>query len=242
MKGEETDENYLSFICSLDELDEPFDHPAVWPKTNPSLPLIPGTRYLEDQIKRARGMPSKRSMVERLQFCIWAEASEPWIDRAAWIGCEDTQPFPDDFRLRLRSSPSYLSLDLSKTTDLSALCLVTDLGDEGLYAQHWAWTPADTLAEREKRDKVPYSAWVDLGYLSTTPGPVIEYEEVALRIAELCEIYDIRIMCYDAYRIDRLLSAAKVVRLALTRDVDRKGLLILPHSQGWMRETKKTRQ
>lgn len=241
--GEEDDPHYLAFIFSGDEEDTPLDDaldadgriPDSWLKTNPSLPVTPGVRYIEDQIRRARGLPSKRSTVERLQFCIWTEAVDPWIDRAAWLACETHDDPPKD----IYQQPSYLALDLSKKTDLSSLALVTDLADGTLWHQSWSWTPENTIVERSKRDKAPYEGWVDAGYLATTPGSVIDYEFICLRIQELLDIYNISVMCYDAWKIDLLLAAAKNVNLRLTKFPDRPGLLVIPHAQGFQRETKK---
>ena len=234
LEKKEENENYFVFICSLDEDDDPFENPEVWGKTNPSMPIIPGERYLRDQIRKATGLPSKRSLVERLQFCIWTEAEDPWIDRAAWVRCETKESLPDDIYER----PSFLALDLSKTTDLAALTIVTDM-DDYFLAQHWAWTPGATLEEREKRDKAPYAGWVKNSFLRTCPGKVIEYEYICLQIQELLDIYNIEAMCYDSWRIDQLISAAKTVRLELTKDPHREGLLIMPHAQGFERERKK---
>lgn len=234
LNGAEENPHYFVYICDLDEGDNPFEHPHCWPKTNPSMPWIPGQRYLEERIRTGKGMPSKRSLVMRLQFCTWQEAAEPWIDAARWIECETHDPVPED----AFTKPSVLSLDLSKAIDLASVCLVTDMGDH-LLAQHWSWTPEETLEDRERRDKVPYRGWVRTGFLETCPGSVIEMEWLALRIQELIDIYNVEALCYDAWKIDEFLAAARMIRLELTKFPDRPGLLIMPHAQGFERERRK---
>ena len=233
MKGESAADSYFAFICSLDEGDDPYEDESCWPKTNPSLPTIPGLRYIKDMVDESRGMPSKRSLVERLQFCVWAEAENPWIDRTAWLACETRDPPPDD----VYSRPSYLAIDLSKTTDLSAMTLATDM-DEYVYTKEFLWTPESTMAARGQRDKMDYVGWVRAGYLQTTPGPIIDYEALCLQIQELIDLYNIQAMCYDRWKIDELLAAAKRVNLELTKFSDRPGLLVMPHSQSFQRESK----
>ena len=39
--------------------------------------LIAG--YLEQQVREAQGMPSKQSIVRRLNFCEWVEAENPFV-------------------------------------------------------------------------------------------------------------------------------------------------------------------
>jgi hypothetical protein len=45
-----------------------------------SKPLLGHTftdRYLREQVTQARGMPSKESIVRRLNFCQWVDADNP---------------------------------------------------------------------------------------------------------------------------------------------------------------------
>ena len=142
-------------------------------------------------------------------------------------------PPPDD----VYSRPSYLAIDLSKTTDLSSVTIATDM-DEYVYTREFLWTPESTMAARGQRDKMDYVGWVRAGYLQTTPGPIIDYEALCLQIQELIDLYNIQAMCYDRWKIDELLAAAKRVNLELTKFSDRPGLLVMPHSQSFQRESK----
>jgi hypothetical protein len=79
-------------------------------------------RYLREQVAQARGMPSKESIVRRLNFCQWVEAEAPWISGEAWFACEDK-----DFDVRrLLGRRCWGGLDLSSTQDLTALVLQFD--------------------------------------------------------------------------------------------------------------------
>ena len=233
LKQESKMDSYFAFICNLDDGDDPYEDENCWTKTNLSLPVIPGYRYIRNMVDESRGMPSKRSLVERLQFCVWAEAENPWIDRTAWLKCETKDPLPEGIHTR----PSFLAMDLSKTTDLSSVSIATDMGDY-IYTQEFLWTPEATMRERGLRDKMDYIGWVQAGYLNATPGPIIEYDEICLKIQELIDLYNIEAMCYDRWKIDLLLAAAKRVNLELTKFPDRQGLLVMQHSQSFQRESK----
>ena len=86
--GELTDDAFFSFICSLDEGDDPIQDEGCWFKSNPSLQDadLPGIKYLREQVTEARGMPSKEAMVRRLNFCQWTGAESPWISTDIWKG------------------------------------------------------------------------------------------------------------------------------------------------------------
>ncbi|MDQ6377370.1 hypothetical protein NO279_09140, partial [Campylobacter jejuni] len=75
---------------------------------------LPGMKYLREQVTEARGMPSKESMVRRLNFCEWKGAESPWISADIW---KDARR---DFDWReLRGRRAYGGLDLGSTTDLT---------------------------------------------------------------------------------------------------------------------------
>lgn len=40
------------------------------------------------------------------------------------------------------------------------------------------WMPEETLAQRSKEDRVPFTLWREQGYLRTTPGPVVDYDRI----------------------------------------------------------------
>jgi hypothetical protein len=68
--------------------------PAAWLKANPLLGVTFQPSYLEEQVRQAKGMPSKESIVRRLNFCQWVDALNPWIDGDLWRACEVTEDFP----------------------------------------------------------------------------------------------------------------------------------------------------
>lgn len=123
----------------------------------------------------------------------------------------------------------YLGLDLSFAFDLTALAVVFPepiplltadghamLGPDGeqLYlvdpvsgevrTRLCAWieyfTPRETAAEREKRDRVPYLEWIQRGLIHGTPGKIVRKEYMAARIGEITGQFDVRWAAFDRYR------------------------------------------
>lgn len=195
------DDSFFAFICSLDEGDDPFKDEACWHKANPSLNVgLPGLRYLREQVDQARGMPSKESIVRRLNFCQWVEADAPWIGSEAWFGCED-KAFDLD---RLIGRRCWGGLDLSSTQDLTALVLEFEpTEDDPRWRQlEWFWLPGDGLHEKAEHDRVPYIAWRDAGHLLVTEGRAINKLAVVRKAAEITSLYDLQAMAYDRWRIE----------------------------------------
>ncbi|HEK1863581.1 TPA: terminase large subunit [Proteus mirabilis] len=195
-EGTIEDDSFFSYICSLDEGDDPFKDESCWGKANPSLGYTFSDRYLREQVTQARGMPAKESIVRRLNFCQWVDADNPWINSETWMQCENTFTFDD-----LQGEECYGGLDLSGTKDLTALALYFP-SLKRLYVEFW--TPKDTLLDRAKTDRVPYDLWVRQGFMHTTPGNAVRYEFVAERIAEMAMHVSMRAIAFDPYRIKYL--------------------------------------
>jgi phage terminase large subunit-like protein len=201
--GMDADDTFFSYVCALDEGDEPLADEYCWRKANPLLGTTITEQYLRDEVSQARGMPSKESMVRRLNFCQWTEASSPAIPYEAWRAAVA------DFTLEdFRGGYGILGIDLSATMDLTACVLVFER--DGLY---YTWPlffiPEDGLAERVRRDNVPYDIWVREGQVFTTPGKAIDKDFVVDRVEQVLATYEISLLAapYDRHRIDVLQAA-----------------------------------
>lgn len=194
------DDSFFAYICAVDQGDDPFKDAACWYKANPSLADgIPGLKYLREQVTEARGMPAKESIVRRLNFCQWVESNAPWIGRELWFAGE--QIADPELLLNRRC---WAGLDLSSTQDLTALVLIFEPTAED---PHWRlvprfWLPEEGLHEKAEKDRVPYLAWRDAGWLETTPGRAINKLHVIHHLAELADQFDLQGIAYDRWRIE----------------------------------------
>ncbi len=200
--GAVQDDGFFGYVCALDKKEDPLKSEACWPKANPSLEEsdLPGMKYLRDQVSGARGMASKASLVRRLNFCQWVEASNPAIPREIWEACADAG-FDVD---KLRGRRCWAALDLSSTTDLTAAAWLFEPTDDD---PHWRllvrfWIPGDELTDKEDRDKVPYVAWRDAGHIVALPGRAIDKLAVARQCAKDAAAFDLQGMAFDRWRIE----------------------------------------
>lgn len=235
--GDRVNESFFSYICALDEGEDPLEDRACWPKANPSLGVTINERYLEEQVAAAKGMPSKESIVRRLNFCEWVDAANPWIDGDLWRKCEkEPDEFPTDADLKER--PCFLALDLSSKRDLTVLAADWLDEDGGHDAATWFWTPGDTMSERENLDRVPYRAWRDAGHLEAVPGRSIDYRHVALKVAELVSEFNVIGLAFDQWRIEDFLRALDDVGVDAwiwegEGEPEGDGLRLIRHGQGF---------
>ena len=201
--GQMQDDSFFAYICALDITDDPFKSEKCWHKANPSLKNgLPTMTYLREQVHQARGMPSKESVVRRLNFCQWVEAKNPWISSDVWFACEDKE---FDLNL-LEGRRCWGGLDLSSTQDLTAFVLVFEPTEDDPHwrMREWFWLPGDDLHNKADQDRVPYTLWRDDGYLQVTEGKAINRLSVVQVIAKAMGSYDLQSIAYDRWRIEDL--------------------------------------
>lgn len=200
--GEVADDTTFSFVCSLDENDDPMTDPACWIKANPLLGVTITESYLADVAAQARAIPGKANNIRRLHFCQWTDAETAWIARETWEACEDGDMVMSDFD----GQPCWIGLDLGATQDMTARVIVFRDGEDDENRPKFAmfahgYTPAGTLKGRADNDRAPYDLWVDQGYLTATPGKVVRFDIVASDIVELASQFDIISVAYDRWLI-----------------------------------------
>ena len=205
--GELEDDAFFPFVCGLDELDDPFSDESCWPKANPSLQDadLPGMKYIREQVVESKGMPSKEAIVRRLNFCQWTDAESPWISGEVWRGAQREFDWQD-----LRGRRAVAGLDLSSTTDLTALVFLVEPETDGepWHIVPFCWLPEVELERKAETDRVPYTHWKAEGLLETTPGRAISKRYVLQRLSGLCDFFDVLMVGYDRWRIEDLKSLA----------------------------------
>ncbi|OLS51858.1 terminase large subunit [Rhodovulum sulfidophilum] len=230
--GDVDDDTTFSYVCALDEGDDPFTDPDCWIKANPLLGVTITPAYLALQVKQARDIPAKANGIRRLHFCEWTDAESAWISRAAWEAIEDHSLDLEDFA----GQRCCAGLDLSAKADLTAKALIFEDGfaEDGkpLFAAFvHGYTPADTLRARAERDGAPYDLWVDAGFLTATPGKKTRLDFVAQDLLDDVERFDLDFVAYDAFLIADFEAILGDMGATLP---------MLDHPQGWNKRKRET--
>ena len=192
LEGSIEDETLFAYIAELDEDDDPLDE-RNWIKANPNLGVSVKIGDLRRKANEAKEMPSAYNMFLCKHMDMWVSSSQNWMDMTRWNASgKDMQP-------TLSGVPCYVGVDLSSTLDITSVAFVFCLPD-GLYAviSH-SFIPEATMLEKERRDHVPYSAWVRAGYITAIPGEAIEQSWVEEYIMSEARKYDIKEICYDPW-------------------------------------------
>ena len=94
------------------------------------------------------------------------------------------------------------SFGFGRDQRLTALILVFADADGGFDVIPYCWLPGETLREREDEDSMPYRLWARDEYLLTFPGRSTDPKAVAMKVAELHGLCNIKALAYDRWRIE----------------------------------------
>lgn len=207
-----------TIVCQLtaappdaDPLDE-----AIWRAVNPAWGVFLDESEFRSQAERARRVPSFMGRFCNLRLNMRIEAEERFLAATDWRICG-----AEIDAAKLKGKRCYLGLDLSSTTDLTALAAWFPDSGELLV---WFWKPAEGLDEAERLDHVPYKSWAKEGYLETTPGRAIDKAFVAHRLGEIVRDFEVQGLAFDRWGMKEL------ERILVEEGIK---LELVPWGQGW---------
>lgn len=227
--GEIIDDTTFSYVCALDEGDDPLTDSSCWIKANPLLGVTITEEYLRETVAQAKAIPGQLNGILRLHFCVWTDAETAWMTRST------LEPCIADFEIEEHHGEQvWLGLDLSQNRDITALGAVVRTGTNAEGKPEFdawveAWTPGDTMAGRELRDKLPYAVWAREGHIHAPQGESVSFRHVAQTLAEYDRDFDVQLVAYDRFAFKRF-----------EEDVDELGLSLpfAEHPQGGLKKGK----
>ena len=169
------------------------DHPEKWDDINELRKALPGlgvtvpVKFILDEIDKAHeSLSKKREFITK--YCC-----EPQSASAAWLTAQDVNKCFDETGKTLedfRHTYALAGIDLSMTTDLTAVVVLIQKGDTVWFFARF-YMPKNKLEEATARDGIPYSKYVEQGYLILSGENVVDYHDVENFYTELVRKYEI---------------------------------------------------
>lgn len=194
-------------LAKIDIYDE-----ALWHRVNPSLGVTIPIRTLRNEARAAKQSEASERLFRWLRLNQWiAVKAVGWLpltlyDRTQWHVPEleaglSGPVLRKAMREKLRGKKCYSGLDLSSTTDLSALVHVfpPQPGLAQWVVLFEGWRPRDTVLEMERKDHVPYRDWERAGYLHLCDGDMIDFTAIKETIKEASRRYRMQLLGVDPY-------------------------------------------
>lgn len=223
-------------VCHLYAAPEDADifDGAAWKAANPALGDFRDLADFKALAAKAKRMPAEEPKFRNLFLNQRVAPTASLISRVEWMACAGKAEFED-------GEPVYLALDLSSTTDLTALVMVSADERGSTRVRPFFWKPAELLREHSNRDfgsgNHRYVEWNVSGVLESTPGRSIDPSVVASTVAELVNQYTVVGLAYDLWRFKDFLRECDRIGLEAYADKENtksgSGLRIIPWGQGF---------
>jgi phage terminase large subunit-like protein len=210
------DPSFLGRIYGASEKDD-WALEATWIKANPSLKERGGfldIRKIREKYEASLSDPESQSAFRRYYLNIWDQKEHRAINLVDWDASagpwtaaglvlerpkNDVRPLPVHVMAHFAGRRCWAGVDLSMTTDLSAVSLVFPGDDDQYDVLPFFWIPEQGLRKRELRDGMPYRQWADRGFIELASGNVINYRDVKARLEWAATVFDLEEICFDPW-------------------------------------------
>lgn len=190
LKGNKEDDSFFIAIYSLDQ-DDDWTDPATWVKANPNLDITVKRNYLQKEIRKAMNTPSDAVNVKTKNLNVWCDSAVTWIPDEIVSSCI-SKVDPKE----MADCDCFAGIDLSAVSDLAAVSFLY-IGEDKNYVKVLYYLPEDALNTKEQ--KALYGEWHRHGYLTLTPGNVVDYDYILNDIMQEDKRCYISRIGYDAW-------------------------------------------
>lgn len=187
LEGVKEQDNEFAIIFCPDKEDD-WKSREAWEKANPNLGVSVSYEYMERELQDAVNKGGTTEVNFKTKNCnMWVDAPDVWISddiiQANNRGVTEEE---------LEGMECYGGLDLASHVDINAMALYFP---EVQAVRMWFWIPEGKVLEKE--DKVDYRRWKEGGWITVTPGDVIDIDYQVADIAKICQRYDVRNLSFD---------------------------------------------
>jgi len=205
LKGDSKEKRLAAFIYQIDDISKWNDINELR-KSNPNLNVSVSIDYMLDEIAIAEGSISKRAEFMTKYCNIKQNSSLAWLSNEVVKKAVGEHLELESFR----SSYAIVGVDLSRTTDLTAVvCAIEKNGIINIFSHFYL--PREKVEEATARDQVPYEIYEKKGFITFSGDNFVDYKDCERWIESLVEeyqIYPLKIM-YDRYSAQYLVQDLK---------------------------------
>ncbi|TMV57953.1 terminase, partial [Thioclava sp. BHET1] len=194
------------------------DDPRFWKMANPNLGVAFSEERFRSMLNEAKAIAGKMPNFRRLHLNLWTEGAQSWIEREVWdLGKEPFDP------ASLFGLPAWIGLDLSKTTDLTSICVAIPK-DGKIYLLSYSFLPSGPkgFVSRAQKEKREYVAWRDQGWLEVHGGGVIDDDQIIERLEWIRAKFDVREVAYDRWGMKYM-----------AKELQKRRFPLIEHGQGY---------
>ena len=186
INGTSRETRLAPFLYMIDDPDK-WDDINEIRKANPNLGVSLTVDNMLEEIAAAEQSLSQAAEFKTKVCNLRQNASTAWLNAKDVSRCfDDTGKTLDDFR----HTYALAGIDLSMTTDLTAVVLLIQKGETVWFFSRF-YMPKNRVEEATARDGIPYRKYIEQGYLIESGENVVDYHDVETFYQELVKKYEI---------------------------------------------------
>lgn len=208
-----THENVVRLYCA--EKDDNIFDPVIWRKANFALGIFRSEKDLREFAERAQRMPAQEATFRNLYLNMRISRLSLLVAPSLWRDCNASVDLALFYKY-----PVSLALDLSASVDLTAAILsCQDPATGRIHTLPFIYTPNDTIVERSKIDRAPYSIWAAQKLLIALPGKYVDYGMVCRHLKVIVEGMDVIVVAFDRWRMKDFQAEARTAEFLQAKNI-----------------------
>lgn len=189
----------LIYTIDAEDIERCYDTDVII-KANPNWNVSIFEDVIMDRVRQAKDDPTKRGEFLRTRLNVWSNAGYRLIEPEKWEACEDK-----NLRMvHMRGRRAWIAVDLAKYMDMAAVGLLIEVDENVLAGFAQFYIPEESPYIRRADLWPMYSAWIDAGYITTTPGGTMNPTYIRDDVFQFCEFLDVQGVAADPWQAQQL--------------------------------------
>ena len=203
------------FMLYAPDKDDDWEDEKVWKKLNPNLGVSLSWDYMRSiyQEAKTRG-GSYVAAFKTKNLNMWVDAPDFWVEDEEIR--DNNAPFDVS---KLAGEECYVGMDLASKNDISAVALFFP---KYKVVRFFFVVPEEKVNSKEQGDRVDYRLWAERGWLTVTPGNVLDEDWFVDFLLQQLQPYRVRCIAYDPWAIWNIVPKIRRYKnelMAYTQDI-----------------------
>ena len=201
LSGEVENDSYFVSIYHADEGDS-YMEKETWYKANPNLGVSVELGKFGKMYDNARMSEADTITFKTKNLNMWCRGVTRWANMPLWEEKCRWHVEEED----LKGKDCYCALDLSSVYDFTAFTADFPVSENGHVQISHFWIAEKQLDAIARQCRIPLHQWIADGYITATPGDVIDYSYVCDYLNEFYTEHGIIYIAVDQWHMDRMES------------------------------------
>lgn len=206
LSGTIEDESLFGIIYTIDDEDNWTSEEAL-KKANPNFGVSVDAGFLLREQRKATQIASQENVFKTKHLNLWCNADSAWLNMELWKACADTELKPAKFH----DVELFKALDLSSKKDLAAdlsLFVRTPPNESKPHFYFFGrfYLPQARLTDPDNPNRDIYSGWAKDGYLTITPGGMINQDEIKEAVIKDAKEFNMVECAFDPFQAHKLVG------------------------------------